>query len=68
VEHLRKAHLWFEQRLRFLLCKKSGSLTVSGPLPNSRAKGWGLPLGVECDWSIMRKLPDRGIRLAHPVH
>jgi hypothetical protein len=32
---------------RFLLCKKSGSLLISGPLPNSEAKGWDLPLGVE---------------------
>ena len=43
---------------RFLLCKKSGSLLISGPLPNSHAKGWDLPLGVECDWSIVRKLPN----------
>jgi hypothetical protein len=30
--------------LDFLLRKKSGF--ISGPLPNSEAKGWDLPLGV----------------------
>ena len=50
LEHLRKAHLGFECGFRFLLCKKSGILLISGPLPNSDAKGLGdLPLGVEYD-------------------
>jgi hypothetical protein len=53
----------FECRFRFLLCKKSGSLLISGPLPNSDAKGWDLPLGVECDWSIVRKLPNHRLNV-----
>ena len=45
LEHLRKAHLGFECGFGFLLCKKSGILLISGPLPNSDAKGWGPPIG-----------------------
>jgi len=55
LEHLRKAHLGFGRGFRFLLCKKSGILFISEPLPNSDAKG-NLPLGVECDWSIVREV------------
>jgi hypothetical protein len=29
LEHLRKAHLGFECRFRFLLCKKSGTLLTA---------------------------------------
>jgi hypothetical protein len=39
LEHLRKAYLGFEYGFRFLLCKKSGILLISEPLPNSHAKG-----------------------------
>jgi hypothetical protein len=44
LEHLRKAHLGFECRFRFLLCKKSGILLISEPLLNSDAKAGDLPL------------------------
>jgi hypothetical protein len=61
LEHLRKAHLGFECRFRFLVCKKSGILLISEPLPNAEGKAGHLPLGVECDWSIVPKLLGRGI-------
>jgi hypothetical protein len=42
LEHLRKAHLGFECRFRFLLCKKSGILLINEPLLNSDAKAGDL--------------------------
>ena len=54
MEHLAKRIFALDVDFRFLLCKKSGSLLISEPLPNSEGKGLGPPASR----GIVRKLPN----------